>query len=122
MHINELKNCLKVYGLKTSGNKNELVACFFSAMENVMPVKTAVKVEENLKKEYEKKLRVNYRLIPDPIKILHGWLEEDQGMAFWLMLLYPDIFNYLTFYPAELGRTDLSNYKNLKAKSYYNSG
>jgi len=38
------------------------------------------------------------------------------------MLLYPDIFNYLMFYPAELGSKDLSDYKNCKAYSYYKSG
>ena len=87
-----------------------------------MPVKTAVEVEEDLKKEYEKKLRVDDRLIPDPFKIPHGWLEEDEGMAFWSMLLYPDIFNYLTFYPTQLGSTDLRDYKNSKAYSYYKFG
>ena len=64
MHVNELKNYLKVHGLKISGNKNELVACVFPAVEkNVLLVKTAVEVEENLKKEYEKKLREDDRLI-----------------------------------------------------------
>ena len=122
MQVNELKICLKVCGLKISGNKNELVAGVFSAMENVMPVKTAVEVEEDLKKEHEKKLRVDDRLIPEPFKIPHGWLEEDEGMAFWLMLLYPDIFSYLMFYPTQLDITDLSDYKNSKAYSCYNSG
>ena len=42
MYVNELKNYLKVRGLKISDNKIELVARGFSAMENnVMPVKTA---------------------------------------------------------------------------------
>ena len=51
VHVNELRNYLKVRGLKLSGNKNELFARFFSAMENnIMPVKTAVEVEEDLKK------------------------------------------------------------------------
>ena len=118
MQVNELKICLKVCGLKISGNKNELVAGVFSAMENVMPVKTAVEVEEDLKKEHEKKLRVDDRLIPEPFKIPHGWLEEDEGMTFWLMLLYPDIFNYLMFYPTQLGSNDLSDYKNSKTYSY----
>ena len=123
MHVNELKNYLKVRGLKISGNKNELVARVFSAIENnVLPVKTAVEVEEDLEKEYEKKLRVDDRLIPNPFKILHGWLEENKAMTFWLMLLYPDIFNYLMFYPTELGSTDLSDYKKSKAYSYYKSG
>ena len=47
-----------------------------------MLVATAVEVEEDLKKEYEKKNRVDDRLIPDPFKIPHGWLEEDKGMTF----------------------------------------
>ena len=67
MQVNELRNYLEVCALKILGNKNELVARFFSAMNNnVMPVKTAVEVEEDLKKKYEKKLRVDDRLISDP--------------------------------------------------------
>ena len=70
MHVNELKNYLEVCGLKISGNKNELVVRVFSAMNNnVMPVKTAVEVEEDLKKKYEKKLRVDDRLISDPSQL-----------------------------------------------------
>ena len=87
-----------------------------------MPVKTAVEVEEDLKKEYEKKLTVDDILIPDPFKNLPECLEEDEGMAFYSMLLYPDIFNYLMFYPAQLRSTDFSDYKNSKAYSYYKSG
>ena len=114
----KLKNCLKVPGLKISGNKNELVARVFSAIENnVMPVKTAVEIEEDLKKEYEKKLKADDRLIPDPFQIPHGWLEEDEGITFWPMLSHPDIFNYLMF-----GSTDLSDNKNSKAYSYYKFG
>ena len=104
MHVNDLKNYLKVRGLKISGNTNESVARVFSAMENnVMLVKTAVEVEKDLKKEYEKKLRVDDGLIPSPFKIPHGCLEEEEGMAFWLMLFYPDIFTFLMFYSTQLG-------------------
>ena len=43
-----MKNYLKVHGLKISGSKYQLVAHLFSAIENnVMPVKTAVQVEED---------------------------------------------------------------------------
>ena len=38
------------------------------------------------------------------------------------MILYPDISNFLMFYPSELGSKDLSDYKNNKAYSYYKSG
>ena len=58
----------------------------------------------------------------DRFKIPHGWLDEDEGMAFWPILLYPDIFNYFTFIPFELGSTDLSDYKDSKAYSYYDKG
>ena len=67
--------------LQSNGINHETSACdvtceflhwawaVFSAMENnVMPVKTAVEVEENLKKEFEKKLKVDDRLIIDPLK------------------------------------------------------
>ena len=123
MHVNELKNYLKVRGLKISGNRNELVARVFSAMENnFIPVKTAVELEEDLRKEYEKKLGLDDRLIPDLFKIPHVWLEEDEGMEFWSMLLYPHMFNYLMFHSTRLGNADLSDYKNSKAYSYYKSG
>ena len=42
-----------------------------------MSVKPAIGAEKDLKKEYEKKPRVDDRLILHPFKILHGWLEED---------------------------------------------
>ena len=52
MPVNELKNYLKVRGLKISDNKNELLARFFPAMENnVMSVKAAVEVEQDLNRE-----------------------------------------------------------------------
>ena len=41
-----------------------------------MSVKPTIGAEKDLKKEYEKKPRVDDRLIPHPFKILHG-LEED---------------------------------------------
>ena len=43
-------------------------------------------------------------------------------MKFWPMLLYPDIFNYLMFFPPELGSNDLNDYKISKAYSYHKSG
>ena len=87
-----------------------------------MPVKTANEVEEGLKKEYEKKLRVDNKLILDPSQIQHGRSKEDEETEFWPMLLYPDIFNYLKLYHTQLGSTDFNDYKNLKAYSYYKSG
>ena len=36
------------------------------------------------------------------------WIDEDEGMKFWPMGLYPDIFNYLLFFPLELGSKNLN--------------
>ena len=41
-------------------------------------------------------------------------------MAFWPMLLYPDIFNYLMFYPMQRSTT-LSGCKNLESYNYFKS-
>lgn len=123
MYVEELKTYLRARGLKLSGRKNELVARVFAAMENgVQPVKTAVEVEIDLKTEYKEKLKIDKRQLPDPFKIPHGWMDEKEGMSFWPMLLYPNIFSYLMFYPSELGSKDLCDYKNSKAYSYYKSG
>ena len=43
----------------------------------------------------------------DPFKMLEGWKDEGIGIKYWPMLTYPDIFNYLSFYPSELGSKDL---------------
>ena len=106
-----------------NSRKKELVARVFNAQENnVKPVKTAVELEAVLKYEYSKKLVVDDRKIPDLFKMPHGWQTEQEEMAFWPVILYPDIFSYLVFNPSELGSNDLSDYKNCKACSYYMSG
>ena len=49
--MEELKNYLKIRGLKVTGRMKELVARVFNAQENdVKPWKTAVEVEAVLKK------------------------------------------------------------------------
>ena len=48
-------------------------------------------------------------------------MKEDEGMAFWPMLSYPDIFNFLMFFPSELGKKDHIDYNDSKAYSYYKS-
>ena len=106
-----------------SDRKKKLVARVFAASENgVQPVKTAVGIESYLITEYKNKFKIDDFPIPDPSKIPPGWMDEDEGMAFWPMLSYPDTFNFLMFYPGELGSKDLSDYKNIKADSNYKSG
>ena len=59
-----------------------------------MSVKTA-EVEEDLKTEYEKKLKIDYRLIPDPLKIPDGWVGQKK-MKEWHFGQCNYIQTYLT--------------------------
>ena len=99
MRLEELKNYLRIRDLKVNGRRNELVArVFASSKKGVKPIKTALEVEADLKIEYLAKLKIDDRNIPDPFKMLHGWMNKDEGMKFWSILLYPDIFNHLIFF------------------------
>ena len=99
MSLEELKNYLKIRDSKVNGRKKELVARVFAGSENrVKLIKTAVEVEADLKTEYLAKLKLDVRNIPDPFKIPHGWMNEDEGMKIWPMLIYSAIFNYAVFY------------------------
>ena len=100
-----------------------MVARVFVAVENnVQPVLTATEVEDDLRKAYVKKLSIDGKTIPDPMKIPVGWMEEDDGVIFWPMVPALDIFSYLMFFPSELGSTDLSDYKECKAYIYFSNG
>ena len=110
-------------GLKVSGTKQELVARVFVAVENnVQPILTAIEVEEDLHNSYQKKLKLDEKTIPDPMKIPGGWMEEEEGVVFWPMVTSLDICIKLLFFPSELGSSDLSDYKLCKAYSYFKDG
>ena len=84
LKVEELKSYLKLRNLKVSGSKPELIARVFVAVENnVQPVPTAVEIEMNLASCYQEKLVIDGKTIPDPFKIPHGWLAEDEGIVFW---------------------------------------
>ena len=123
MKVEELKSYLRLRALKVTGKKDELVARVFAAMENnVRPVKTAEEVEREIQAEYANKLQLVDEHLPDPFLVTDNWLSEEDGLIYWPMVLYPDIFNYLSFNPSELGSKDLSDYKSCKAYSYYKCG
>ena len=94
MSLEELKNYIRIRDFKSNGRKNDLLARLFAAGENVVkPIKSAVEVEADLKAVYLAKLKIDDKNIPDSFKIPHGWINQDEGMKFWSMLLDPDIFN-----------------------------
>ena len=114
---------LRLQDLKVSGKKAELVALVFAASENHVQVKkTAEEVESDLRNDYQAKLLLDSQVIPDPNHLVSWWLSADDGICFWPFILYADIFNFLTFNPSGFGSTDLNDYKNSKAYSYFNRG
>ena len=123
MKVGELKDFLRLRGLKLSGNKEELVARVFVAIENgVQVVKTAEEVQLEIANEYRAKLIINDKEMPDPLLMQDGWLNEEDGIKYWPVTLYPDIYSFLAFHPNELSSNDLSDYKTSKAYSYYATG
>ena len=129
MKVEELKNFLRLRGLKVSGKKEELVARAFVAIENnVQVVQTAEEVEAALGKQYSSKLNIfvsddlGNHVIPDPLKLDEGWICEKEGVKDWPSTLYPDIFHFLAFHPSELSSKDLSDYKTSKGYNYYEEG
>ena len=86
-------------------------------------MKTAQAVEKELAFDYEQKLNMEEEgIIPDPFRLDSGWLGEEEGMKYWPVALYPDIFAFLQFHPSGLANRDLSDYKTSKAYSYYLQG
>ena len=80
MSLEELKNYLRIPGLKNNRRKTELAAKVFAASENgFKPIKTAAEVEADLKTEYLAKLKIDDKNITDSFKISHGWMNEDEA-------------------------------------------
>ena len=122
--VDELKDFLRLRGLKSSGKKEELAVRVSFATENDLPVlKTAEEVQADITKEYGRKLCMNGgNMIPDPLKLDHGWLNEQEGITYWPVTLYMDICNFLAFHPTERASNDLYEYKQSKAYSYFSQG
>ena len=81
MTVEELKNFLQLRGLNVSGRKQELVSRVFVAIENEVPiVQTAEEVEMDPARDYEEKLVMEGSKMPDPFKLVDGWLSKEEGL------------------------------------------
>ena len=120
MKVNELKNFLKLRGLKVSGKKCELVSRVFIALENDAPIlKTAEEIEGELLVEYKKRLIYGATTLPDPFKLLEGWKNEEDGIGMWPLV---PTFYVIRFLMMDSAVEDLSDYKSSKAYSYFEKG
>ena len=79
MKIEQLKNFLRLRGLKVTGKKKEiLVATAFCATENIVTlVKTA-----QLKEEHSMELELENCILPDPFKLQTGSIKEEDGITY----------------------------------------
>ena len=84
---------LRLWDLKVSGKKAELVARVFAASENNVPLKKTAEVESDRRDKYQAKLLINSDLLPDPNLLTSGWLNEDDGGIYsWPCILYVDLW------------------------------
>ena len=108
MKVEELKDYLRLRGLKISGEKAELVARVFAASENnVKPIKSAAEVQVDLRNEYQAKLLLGDYLVPDPYHLKEGWLSEENGIVLWPVVTYPEIYNYFMFHPNRIKTSEV---------------
>ena len=120
MKVQELKDFLRLRGLKVSGKKSELVARAFVAVENKVPtVKTAEEVQEEINNEYQHKLLFEGESFLDPMKLVDGWVNEEGGVSLWPQIPMVCIIKFLML---DNDAEDLSDYKSSKAYSYCKQG
>ena len=120
MKVQELKDFLKLRGLKVSGKKSELVARSFVAVENKVPtVKNAEEIQEEIKNEYQHKLLFEGESFPDPMKLVDGWVNKEGGVSLWPQIPMVYIIKFLML---DNDAEDLSDYKSSKAYSYCKRG
>ncbi len=82
MKNDELKDFLRLRGLKVSGRKEELVARVFVAIENdVQIVKTAEEVQREIATEYQNKLIIDNETLPDPFRLENGWVSAGMSIT-----------------------------------------
>ena len=120
MKVVELKDFLRLRGLKVTGKKCELVSRVFIAVENnVAILKTAEEIEGELSDEYSMKLTYGATTFPDPFKEEGNWISEEEGIGLWPLI---QTFYIIRFLMLDSVIEDLSDYKSSKAYSYFERG
>ncbi|PIK48225.1 hypothetical protein BSL78_14911 [Apostichopus japonicus] len=145
--VQAMKDFLRVQGLKTTERKRELQSLVYSAMQMKVPIKMDEVEEDKLRsKLYSESLVVDWKPLPDPFTELvekDGWLAEKDSRHLWPPLSYFEIAEYLlvdatclsqplrpsstsgssssSFMPTSLKDRLLSDYKEGKAFSYFES-
>ena len=121
----ELKEFLRIRGLKTTGTKDELTALAFGTKQLSVPVKLTTEEEIiQKKKQYQSLLNVNGEQLPDPFtELKDNWISEETGVEKWPPILQMQIAEFILTAEqgSDLGKRLLSDYKEGKAFSYFDS-
>ena len=72
-----------------------------------------------LKEKYSKKLELENCTLPDSFKLETGWMEEEDGIAYWPIIPVKCILNFLMI---NNDITGMSDYKASKGYSYSKQG
>ena len=106
-----------------NGSNDELIARAFSCYEENVDVDPTMEHRARIElEEYEKKLKLDGDVLPDPLDIsVKGWLGEVDGMKSWPKIYLSDI---ISFYKDTLQKKNLAqelntDYKNNKAYNYF---
>ena len=123
--VPQLKEFLRNRGLKTTGTKDELTALAFGAEQLSVPVKLTAEEEIiQKKKQYQSLLNANGEQLPDPFTELEdNWICEEKRVEKWPPILQIQIAEFILTAEQgrDLGKSLLSDYKEGKAFSYFDS-
>ena len=121
--IEALRSFLSCRGLSTTGNKQELVALAFAAIELNLPlVPSSVEIEKSKLDTYKSLHTVGDVNLPDPLLIFDKWEDEKQGISHWPPVFITDVTRFLMKSESEeRSREHLNQYKIGKAFEYYAS-
>ncbi|KAJ8302445.1 hypothetical protein KUTeg_018841, partial [Tegillarca granosa] len=94
--LDSLRSFLCRRGLSTDGSKAELTALCYAAAK--MKISVKLSGEDYLKqieKDYMDILTLESLILPDPLKLCDGWVDETDGISVWPPVFLSDIANFL---------------------------
>ena len=121
--VPELKQFLRIHGLKTTGTKDELTTLAFGAEQLSVPVPVG-RGNHTEKNQYQSLLHANGEQLPDLFtELKDNWISEEKGVEKWPLTLQMQIAEFILTAEqvSDLGKRLLSDYKEGKAFSYFDS-
>ncbi|KAJ8308626.1 hypothetical protein KUTeg_013500, partial [Tegillarca granosa] len=121
--LDSLRSFLCRRGLSTDGSKAELTALCYAAAKMKISVKPSGEdYLKQIEKDYMDLLTLESLILPDPLKLCDGWVDETDGISVWPPVFLSDIANFLMANSDKSTTTKyLNEYKVGKAYEYFSS-